>query len=67
MNLEGAATQDGGGCSGALPIPMVDGTTWLLISWLPRNGCRPWEASILILRQKDLFSYSIIQTSISFI
>lgn len=66
MNLGGAATQDEGTCSGALPIHMVDGTMWLLISWLPRNGYRPWKASILILYQ-HLFSYPIIHTSISFI
>lgn len=66
MNLGGAATQDEGTCSGALPIHMVDGTMWLLISWLPRNGYRPWKASILILYQ-HLFGYPIIHTSISFI
>lgn len=44
MYWEGTATQDVENNSRALPIPVVDGTIWPLLSWLPRNGHRLREA-----------------------
>lgn len=66
MDLEGAATPNGDICSRILPVPMVDGTIWSLLSWLPGNGHRPRKAKHLDSPPEEGFVHLFNYTDIYF-